>query len=94
MSGESRVRAWLEDVKQLDARWRNLDEERNFTKRYFDHVNQIIKAKETRDVDIESTRLSTRSLPPISNEVIFFLSIIETLKKFGYNTVIDVCFLV
>ncbi|XP_058806728.1 uncharacterized protein LOC131673066 [Phymastichus coffea] len=69
ISGESRVRAWLEDVKLLDMRWRNLEEERNFTKRYFNRINKMVKAKETKDLELECTRMSTKSLPPIFNQM-------------------------
>lgn len=43
LTSESRIRAWLENVKLLNARWRNLKEEklRNVekTKRLFDNSN-------------------------------------------------------
>ncbi|OXU25494.1 hypothetical protein TSAR_011901 [Trichomalopsis sarcophagae] len=66
ISGESRVRAWLEDVKLLDTRWKNLEEERLLLARKEQQTGKVERV--VRDVDAESARMSTKSLPPIFRE--------------------------
>ncbi|XP_011496130.1 PREDICTED: probable WRKY transcription factor protein 1 [Ceratosolen solmsi marchali] len=63
ISGESRVQAWLEDVRLLDTRWRSLEERKQKQRLRFTTF------KDVKDVDTESAKLSNKSLPSIINKL-------------------------
>ena len=69
MSGDSRVRAWLEDVELLDTCWCNLEQKRTITNSQQQQFLKFVKSKEADYAEIENSKSISNSLPNIYSEV-------------------------